>query len=114
VIAYTKRGKAKSKLIKPARLTKTMSAFANADGGELYVGIGEPNSGTFVWDGFERVEDANGHIQAMEELFPLGMNFRYTFLYTEDDPGFVLFCEIDKTPDVRVASDGIAYLRRGA
>jgi ATP-dependent DNA helicase RecG len=50
----------------------------------------------------------------MEELFPLGMNFRYTFLYTEDDPGFVLFCEIDKTPDVRVASDGIAYLRRGA
>ena len=28
----------KSKDIQPKRLTKTMSAFANADGGELYVG----------------------------------------------------------------------------
>jgi ATP-dependent DNA helicase RecG len=28
--------------------------------------------------------------------------------------GLVLFCEIEKTPDIRNASDGIAYLRRGA
>lgn len=31
----------KSKNIAPRKLTKTISAFANADGGDLYVGIDE-------------------------------------------------------------------------
>jgi ATP-dependent DNA helicase RecG len=31
----------KAKEIKPSKLTKAVSAFANADGGELYVGIAE-------------------------------------------------------------------------
>jgi ATP-dependent DNA helicase RecG len=31
----------KSKDIQPAKLTQTMAAFANADGGELYVGVDE-------------------------------------------------------------------------
>lgn len=29
----------KAKEVKPGKLTKAISAFANADGGELYVGI---------------------------------------------------------------------------
>jgi ATP-dependent DNA helicase RecG len=32
---------AKAILISPAKLTKTISAFANSDGGDLYVGISE-------------------------------------------------------------------------
>ena len=31
----------KAKEIKPSKLTKSVSAFANADGGELYIGIAE-------------------------------------------------------------------------
>jgi ATP-dependent DNA helicase RecG len=31
----------KAEEIKPSKLTKAISAFANADGGELYVGIAE-------------------------------------------------------------------------
>ena len=72
-------GDFKSKAIKPARLTKTLSAFANADGGELYVGIDEQGD-SFHWNGFAKAEDANGHVQALEELFPLGSSFRYSFL----------------------------------
>jgi ATP-dependent DNA helicase RecG len=102
----------KSINIKPSKLTKTASAFANADGGELYVGIEDLKNGFHFWQGFSRVEDANGHIQALEQLFPLGTNFRYSFLSTEEHPEFVLFFEFDKTPDIRFASDNIAYLRR--
>jgi ATP-dependent DNA helicase RecG len=59
------------------------------------------------------VEEANGFIQAFEEFFPLGGYFRYEFLHTSE-PGYVLHCEILKTPDIRKASDGKVYLRRGA
>lgn len=104
---------AKAKHIKPAKLTKSVSAFANADGGELLIGISEENA-EFVWDGFSKAEDANGLIQCFEEFFPLGTHFRYSFLKNDKNKGLVLLCEIAKTPDVRVASDGIAYLRRGA
>ena len=66
----------KAKEIKPAKLTKTISAFANADGGELYIGISENIALPFPhkWDGFVKPEDANGHIQIFEQLFPLGQD----------------------------------------
>jgi len=103
----------KSKAIAPARLTKTLSAFANADGGELYIGIQQRGS-RFHWDGFGVIEDANGHIQAIEEFFPLVSSFRHTFLQCDGQTGIVLLCEIEKTADIRYASDRVAYLRRGA
>src|SRR6476660_10296850 len=57
--------------IAPAKLTKTISAFANSDGGELHVGIGE-NKATKerFWKGFPDQEAANGHLQIFEKLFP--------------------------------------------
>ncbi len=104
----------KSKEIQPRKLTKTLTAFANADGGELYIGIDEREEGAFVWNGFTSLEDANGHLQALEESCPLGTHVRYSFLRCDGQPGAVLFCEIEKTPDIRIASDGKVYLRRGA
>ncbi|MGA4552062.1 helix-turn-helix domain-containing protein [Methylorubrum aminovorans] len=104
----------KSKDIKPSKLTKTLSAFANADGGELYIGFDERTAGRFVWNGFETVEDANGHIQAIEISFPLSSYFRYTFLSSETSKTLILQIDIAKTADIRKAADGIAYLRRGA
>jgi len=102
-----------------AKLTRSMSAFANADGGDLFAGIDEQRTrGKVVrsWRGFATVEDANGHVQAFEEMFPLGVVADYEFLEQADDPsaGLVLKVSIRKTPDIRKSSDGAIFLRRGA
>lgn len=103
--------------VSPAKLTCSLSAFANADGGELYVGIDENRrSGKRRWRGFASQESANGHVQAFEETFPLGEFAEYQFLYSEDVPedGLVLKISIRKTPDIRTATNGAVYKRRGA
>jgi ATP-dependent DNA helicase RecG len=105
----------KSKDIKPGKLTKTISAFANADGGEVYIGI-EENSLPFPhkWQGFAKPEGANGHLQAFEDLFPLGEDYLYSFLSHPKHSGFILRVIVRKTKAIVKASDGIPYIRRGA
>lgn len=100
----------KSKKIKPASLTKTMSAFANAEGGELFVGI-EDN---MKWDGFADQESANGHLQAFEEVFPLGTEFQYEFLANKTSAGLVLHVQVAKSREIKAATNSTVYARRGA
>jgi ATP-dependent DNA helicase RecG len=108
----------KAKDIQPRKLTKTISAFANADGGDVYVGIAEVKDNGAIkyrtWGGFTNQEEANGHIQIFTELFPLGNYFVYEFLEVEDEPNLVLHISVNKTNDISKASDGIPYLRKGA
>lgn len=105
----------KSKDVSPAKLTKSLSAFANAEGGELFVGIDEDvRQRKRTWRGFERIEDANGFIQYFETLFPLGSECNFGFLESSIGSGSVLKVEIRKSMDVKLASDGKAYLRRAA
>jgi ATP-dependent DNA helicase RecG len=103
----------KAKEIKPGRLTKTISAFANADGGEAYIGIAENVTLPFPhkWEGFSKPEDANGHLQIFEELFPLGGDYSYTFLSHPEQTGLVLQVIVRKTKSVVKASDGVPYIR---
>lgn len=101
----------KSKFKAPKELTNTVSAFANADGGDLYVGIEDK---TRQWVGFSNEEEANGHLQALEELFPLGNNFQYEFLQCVKSKGLVLHVQINKTMSIAYASNKIPYIRRGA
>jgi ATP-dependent DNA helicase RecG len=103
--------------IAPAKLTRSMSAFANADGGDLYVGIDENRKRRQrIWRGFSTEEDANSHLQAFEASFPLDQFVEYEFLQQRDDSdtGLVLKASIQKTPDIKPASDGTVYVRRGA
>ncbi len=101
--------------VRPARLTETISAFANADGGELYVGIDEIGpTKERRWRGFSDVEAANAHIQVFDQLFPLGHDFTYTFLTCDGEGGLILKIEILKTMGIMLASDGYPYIRRGA
>lgn len=106
----------KRKEIKPAKLTESISAFANADGGELFIGIAEsglpliPHS----WEGFADPEDANGHIQAFEALFPLGTDYNYNFLRHPKITGYVLQATVNKSKAIVNASDGVPRLRRSA
>lgn len=103
----------KRKAIQPSKLTQSISAFANAEGGELYVGFAELD-GEISWDGFADPEDANAHLQVFEQLFPLGHGFIYSFLQHPDNASLGLKIEISKSKEIKVASNGIAYLRRGA
>jgi ATP-dependent DNA helicase RecG len=103
--------------IAPARLTKSFSAFSNAEGGELFIGIDEDRkTGTRTWRGFENVEAANGHLQAFEDTFPLGQYAEYQFLRNPDPAavGLVLKASIQKSPEIRSSSDGTVYIRRAA
>jgi ATP-dependent DNA helicase RecG len=106
----------KAKEIKPSKLTKAISAFANADGGELYIGIAENVTLPFPhkWDGFAKPEDANAHLQVFENLFPLGGDYLYSFLAHPSKTGLILQAIIRKTKAIVKAHDGTAYIRRGA
>jgi ATP-dependent DNA helicase RecG len=101
--------------VAPGRLTKSMSPRANSDGGELFVGIAEHKpTGTVTWSGFPTQEDANGHLQAFEDQFPLGGDFSYEFLRAPNCQGLVLHATILKSTGIKTASDGRPYVRRGA
>lgn len=102
--------------IAPGKLTKSLSAFANADGGELYIGIDEDKSKKVkAWRGFPNQEAANGHIQIFDNLFPLGDGFTYEFLAAGPPAnGLILHVIVQKSRDIKKASDGKAYIRRNA
>ena len=101
--------------IKPAKLTRTISAFSNAEGGELFVGVDEDKKNkTRNWRGFDDVEAANGHIQIFDELFPLGDGYVYTFLRNKSNPGYILQIDVEKNRSIRFASDEKVYIRKGA
>lgn len=107
----------KAKEIQPSKLTRTVSAFANADGGELYVGIAEGSQLAGCphrWDGFPNYEAANAHLQVLDQLFPLGQDFQYCFLTHSNSPGCVLQLVVKKTRAIQKANNGIPYVRRGA
>lgn len=104
-------GDVKSIRIKPSKLTKTISAFSNAEGGELFLGIEDSPR---EWSGFSNIEGANAHLQILDELFPLGTDYAYEFLQNENEEGLVLKIQVAKTRDLKVASDGKVYIRRGA
>lgn len=105
----------KSKAIQPAKLSRSISAFANADGGELFVGIEEPSlGGPKTWNGFESVETANAHIQAVVSVLPLGHGCRMTFLEADGHAGLVLQIEVFKSRDIIRTTSDVVYVRRGA
>src|SRR5688572_23368994 len=106
----------KARAISPSKLSHAISAFANTDGGDLYIGIGEDMLGggakVRTWDGFPDVEAANGHLQCFETLFPLGTDFRYEFMRCDRRPGLVLHVQISRTRAIVRASDKLPYIRR--
>jgi ATP-dependent DNA helicase RecG len=108
----------KAAAIAPSKLSQTISAFANTDGGELYIGIGEQLLGGGVkkreWAGFADIEAANAHMAVFERCFPLGRDFQYQFLKCRNHPGVVLHVQVSRTAGIMKATDGKAYIRRAA
>lgn len=99
--------------IAPGKLSKSLAAFANADGGDLYVGFDE-DSGNFTWRGFVDVEDANAHLQTFDLVAPFGSDAGWTFLRAPGRKGLILHISVNKSRQARKASDGKLYKRLGA
>jgi ATP-dependent DNA helicase RecG len=78
----------KAKEIKPSKLTESVSAFANADGGELYIGIAENVTLPFPhkWDGFAEPEDANAHVQFLTSFSHLEKTISIIFCHIRTKP----------------------------
>lgn len=103
--------------IAPAKLTRSISALANAAGGDVYVGIAEDDfmgTKTRLWSGFKDPEAANAHIQVLAAMFPLGSEYSCEFLRSPGSIGLVLHVAVQKTSQIATASDGLAYVRHGA
>jgi len=99
----------KSVNISPAKLSEALSAFANADGGEVLVGMEDDCR----WVLFENQEAANPIIEvAAELLFP--EYFDIEFLNLEGLQGKAVLFTIQRHPSVIRSTKGNVHLRRNA
>lgn len=104
----------KSKRIGPAKLQETFVAFANSDGGDLYIGIEDKSVAGDRIIGFLEQEEANGIISTLlEETQPAVENVLVEFLDTCGD-GLILHLGIPKSPKVHYTASGDCYIRVNA
>jgi ATP-dependent DNA helicase RecG len=104
----------KGKNITPSKLTKTISAFANSNGGELYLGIShEEEKSQYRWDGFISEEDTNPFISIIDDIMPTYNDYSIEKFTCDDYPTIILHITIHKTQTIIYASDTIPYVRHG-
>ncbi|PBI96357.1 Divergent AAA domain protein [Rhodococcus erythropolis] len=99
----------KSSKISPAKISQSISAFANADGGELLVGVEDD----LTWNGFKSIESANSILDLPFNLLK-SRYFHAEFLSSDDFPGFVLHLSIERSPSVIYSTSNDAYIRNNA
>ncbi|MEN5243001.1 ATP-binding protein [Pseudomonas atacamensis] len=105
----------KAKEIKPAKLSETISAFANAAGGDVYIGISENKAdGGRSWDGFDDPEAANDVSHVLFQAHPFGNHLKFEFLKSADHHGYVLHITIKKVKEIVKSSSGDIYIRVNA
>lgn len=104
----------KAKDIKPAKLQETFVAFANSDGGDIYIGIHDPSIITNRLCPFTSKEEANDIIvHLLERTSPAIENVGIEFLelFTND---FILHFNVPKSPKVHYTESGDCYIRINA
>jgi ATP-dependent DNA helicase RecG len=102
--------------ISPAKISETISAFGNAAGGELFIGIGErDNKKTHFWSGFDRMEAANALFQVISRMSAMPNQYAATFLSCPGLAGHVLHLIIPKTRGILKGSDNqTVFVRNNA
>lgn len=105
----------KAKEIKPAKLSETVSAFANAAGGDLYIGIAENGTtGIRTWLGFNDPEDANDIAHTLFQCHSFGNHVKFEFLKTSGMHGLVLHITVKKVKEIVKSSSGEVFVRVNA
>jgi ATP-dependent DNA helicase RecG len=105
----------KAKEIKPAKLSETVSAFANAGGGDLYIGIAEEGINKIrKWCGYRDVEEANDLIRTLLEAHPFGNHLIFEFLSSPGKSGYVLHITVKKVKEVVKSTKGEVFVRVNA
>lgn len=107
----------KSIEISPASLTKTIAAFCNTSGGEIFLGIEEVESEfgkQRAWRGLENQEAGNAFFQVIEAMSPLGNHYSAEFLVVDIAPGTVIHLTLFKTQEILSASNANIYVRRSS
>ena len=105
----------KAREIKPAKLSETISAFANAAGGDVYIGIGEDKATSLrTWKGFEDPEQANEFFHTLFQAHPFGNHIKFEFLHSKNRPGLALHITVKKVKEIVKSSLGDVYVRVNA
>lgn len=104
----------KGKDIQPSKLQETFVAFANADGGELYVGLEDKKYNGNRLRPFASKEEGNSILAVLlEQTAPAVENVSIEFLQVPDG-GWILHLSIPKSPKVHYTSGGDCYVRLNA
>lgn len=105
----------KAKEVKPSKLSETVSAFANASGGDIYVGIAEDKTAkTKSWVGFSEPEDANDFPQVLLQAHPFGNHLVFEYLECDNRDGLILHITVKKVKELVKSSAGDIYIRVNA
>lgn len=105
----------KAKEISGKKFSKAVSAFANADNGDIYIGIREePDTKIKHWEGFTSIEDANAFIQVLDSIPNIDGYFDIDFLLYPPYGTYVMKVSIFKTQSIIKTPDNKIYIRKGA
>lgn len=105
----------KSKEIKPAKLSETVSAFSNGGGGDIYIGISENGQcKQRAWNGFADVEAANDLINTLFQAHPFGNHLIFAFLKCGGLDGYVLHITVKKVKEIVKSTKGEIFIRINA
>lgn len=105
----------KAKDISGKKFSKIVSAFGNASGGEIYLGIREENdTKTKHWEGFLHIEDANPFLQILDSIPYVENFYEVDFLKHPTLNTFVLKVAIFKTNSIVRTTDDKIFVRKGA
>ena len=100
--------------IKPSKFSRTVSAFANTNGGEIYIGISHAQDKTvYYWDGFRDEEAFNEYISVLSEILPTYEAYAIDAYLHPVERTWAFHITVHKTNNIIYASDKKAYVRSG-
>jgi len=105
----------KAKDITGKKFSKIVSAFANASGGDVYIGIREEKDTKIKhWEGFDNIEDANAFIQVIESIVTIENYYTLEYLQHPTLHTYVLKITVFKTQSIIKTTDEKIFVRKGA